>query len=97
MNTLTRFARESNEALRAGQRRNVVAPDRMRSRIARHAQVLALVQAILVLGVKRRTAPDYLEDVAHALVIIDQQRAGRGAHENFNTCATRQPLELRQR
>ena len=52
VNTLARFAREPNEALCAGQRCDVVTPDRMRSWITGHTQVLALVQAILVLGVK---------------------------------------------
>jgi hypothetical protein len=89
MNTLAGLAREPNETLRAGQRRNVVAPDRMRSRIARHTQMLALVQTILIFGVKRGAAPDHLKDVAHALVILNQQRACRGAHEHFDPRATR--------
>src|SRR5262245_1994795 len=34
MDALAGLARESNKALRAGERRNIVAPDRMRARIA---------------------------------------------------------------
>src|SRR5206468_11825426 len=67
MDTLAGLAREANEALRAGQRRYIVAPDRMRARIAVHTQVLALIESVLVLGVKGGAAPDDFEDVAHAL------------------------------
>src|SRR5262245_61478097 len=97
MDALAGLAREANETLRAGQRSHVVAPDRMRARIARHAQVLALIEPVLVFGVKRGAAPNDLEDVAHTLVVLDQQRARGRAHEYLHASAARQPFELRQR
>ena len=96
VHALAGLAREPHQALRALQRRDLVAPDRMRARIALDAQVLALVEAVFVLGMERRAAPDHLEDVAHALVVLDQERAGRRAHEHLDAGAARQPLELRQ-
>src|SRR5215510_3368848 len=96
VDTLAGLACEADEALRAGQRRHIVAPDRMRARIALHTQMLARIQSVLILGVERGTTPDDLEDVAHALVILDQQRARRRAHEHLHAGTARQPFELRQ-
>jgi hypothetical protein len=48
----------------------------MRTRVAGDLVVLALAQAILVLRVKRRPAADALEDFAHAVIVLDQQRTG---------------------
>ena len=52
--------------------------------------------AVLVLGMERGAAADRLEDRAHALVVLDQQRAGRRAHEHLDAGSARQPLELAQ-
>src|SRR5262245_8278021 len=87
MDALTGLVRESDKALRAGQRRHIIAPDRMRARIALHTQVLALAQSVLILGVERGTAPDDPEDIAYAIVVLNQQRAGRRAHEYLHTRA----------
>ena len=65
----------------------------MRARIALDAQVHALAQAVFVLGMERGAAADDLEDVAHAVVVLDQQRAGRGAHEHLDAAGARQPLQ----
>ncbi len=77
VNPLAGFMSEFDEALGRHQRRGLVAPHRMRTRIAFDAQVLAIVEAILVLGMKGGAAPDHLENPPQAFVILDQQRAGR--------------------
>ena len=94
MHALAGLAREPDQALRAHQRGGRVAPDRMRARIALDAQVHALAQPVLVLGMERGAAADRLEHLAHAVVVLDQQRAGRGAHEHLDAGSARQPLEL---
>ena len=48
----------------------------MRARIALDAQSLAIVEAVFVLGVERRTAADRLEDFSQAVVVFDQERTG---------------------
>ena len=56
VNAFSGFVRELDQPLRRQQRRGLVAPHRMRARIALDAQRLALVEAILVLGMKRGAA-----------------------------------------
>ncbi len=96
VHALAGLAREPHQALRASQCRRFVAPDRMRARIALDAQVLALVEAVFVLGMERGAPADRLEDVAHAVVVLDQQRAGGGAHEHLHAGTSGQALELGQ-
>jgi hypothetical protein len=45
---------------------------------------------------KRGAPSDRFEDVAHALVVLDQQRAGGRAHEHLHPRTSRQALELGQ-
>ena len=96
VHALAGLAREPHQPLRALQRRDLVAPDRVRARIALDAEMLALVEPVFVLGMERGAAADHLEDVAHAIVVLDQQRAGRGAHEHLDAGAAGQPFELGQ-
>ena len=78
------LAGKRDQPLRAHQRRLGVAPDRMRARIALDAQIHALAQPVLVLGMEGGAAADGLEHRAHAGVVLDQQRAGGGAHEHLH-------------
>ena len=94
MHLRARLARKANEPLGRAQSRDLVAPDRMRGGIAGDAQGLALVQARLVLAVERGAAAGLLEDRQHALVVGDQEAAGRGAHEHLDPRRARQPLEF---
>ena len=71
---------ERNQTLRAHQRGGGIAPDWVRARIALDAQVHALAQAIFVLGMEGGAAADVLQHRAHAIVVLDQQRAGGGTH-----------------
>ena len=93
MHALAGLARQPDEPLRAAECGNFIAPDRMRARIALDAQVLALVEPVLVLGMERGAPPDHGENVAHALVVLDQERAGGGAHEHLDPGASGQALE----
>ena len=68
----------------------------MRTRIALDAQALALVETVLVLGMKRGAAPDHLKDPAQAFVVLDQQRAGRRADEHLDAGAAGRAFQLRQ-
>ncbi len=78
------LARDSHEALRRLQGRDLVAPDRMRGRIIGDAQRLTLVQPIFVLRMKGGAPLRMGEDGRDARVVFDKQRPGRGAHENLD-------------
>jgi hypothetical protein len=88
------LARQPHQPLRRRECGELVAPDRMRARIAFDAQILALVEPGFVFGMERGAAPDGLEDVAHALVVGDQQRPSRGAHEYLDSGRAGQALQL---
>src|SRR3954464_6956979 len=60
------------------------------------AQMLACIEAILVLGMECGAAADHLEDPAQAFVVLDQQRAGGGADEHLYAGATGRALQLGQ-
>ena len=78
-----RLAGDARPAARvAAQRRDLVAPDRMRGRIAGDAQAEPLAQPVLVLGVEGGAAARVPQDRGDALVVLDQQVAGR---EPMNT------------
>ena len=96
MNAFSGFMREFDEALGRRQRRGLVAPNRMRARIAIYAQVFAVVEAILVLGMKRGTTPDHFKNPSQAFVILDQQRAGRRTDEYLDAGTAGRPLQFRQ-
>ena len=94
MHLRARLAGEADEALGRAQRGDLVAPDRMRRRVAGDAQRLALVEPRLVLAVEGGAAAGLLQDRQHARVVGDQQAAGRGAHEHLDARRAGQPLEL---
>ena len=96
MDALSGLVREIDQPLRRHQRRGLVAPHRMRARIALDAQRLALVEAVFVLGMKRGAAPDHLENPPQAFVVLDQQRAGGGADEHLDAGAARRAFQFRQ-
>ena len=86
--------RDRDQPLGRAQRRDLVAPDRMRRRIALDAQAGALAQPELVLGVEGGAAARVPQDRGHAVIVLDQQVAGRRAHEHLYAGSPRQPLEL---
>ena len=61
MHALAGFARQPHQPLRADQRRLRIPPHRMRPRVALHAQMLALAQAVFVLGMEGGAAADGFE------------------------------------
>ena len=94
MHLRARLAGKANEPLGRAQSRDLVAPDRMRGRIARDPQGLALIQARLVLAVERRAAAGLLENRQHALIVSDQETPGRGAHEHLDPRRAGQPFKF---
>ena len=96
MNPLSSLAGEIDQPLRRQQRGGLVAPHRMRARIALDAQSLAIVETVLVLGVKRRTAADHLEDFSQTVVILDQQRTGGRSDEHLDAGAAGRAFQFRQ-
>jgi len=96
VNPLAGFMGQRDQPLRRHQCRGLVAPHRMRARIAFDAQILAVVEAVFVLGVKRGTAPDHLENPPQAFVVLDQERAGGRADEHLDPGAARRTLQFRQ-
>ena len=80
----------------ASQRRGLVAPHRMRTRIALDAQALAIVEAVFVLGMKRGAAFDHLKNPPQAFVILHQQRAGGRADEHLDAGAAGRAFQFRQ-
>ena len=89
------LARQIDQPLCRDQRRGLVAPHRMRTRVALDAERLALVEAVFVLGMEGGAAADHLENTAQALVVLDQQRAGGGADEHLDAGAAFGALQLR--
>ena len=67
----------------------------MRARIALDAQILPLAQHRLVLGMERGAAAGAAQDLGDALVVLDEERAGGGAHEHLDAGGARQALQLR--
>ena len=57
-------------------------------------RTFAVAQHRLVLGMERGAAARAAEDVGDALIVLDQQRAGRGAHEHLDAGGARQALQL---
>ena len=96
VNALSGFMGEIDQTLGRHQRGGLVAPHRMRTRIAFDAQILALVETVLVLGVKRGAAPDHLKNPPQAFVILDQQRAGGRADEHLDAGAAGRAFQFRQ-
>ena len=96
VDALSGLARQIDQPLRRHQRRGLVAPHRMRARIALDAQRLALVEAIFVLGMKGGAATDHLENPPQAFVVLDQQRAGGGTDEHLDAGATGRAFQFRQ-
>ena len=72
VDALAGLVRELYQPLGRQQRRGLVAPDRMRARIALDALAFAVVEAVFVLGMKRGAALYHLKDPAQAFVILDQ-------------------------
>ena len=93
VDALAGLARKLDEPLRAHQRGGGVAPHRMRTGIALDAQVHALAQPVFVLGMKRGAAANGLEHRANAVVVLDQERAGRRAHEHLDAAGAGKPFE----
>ena len=96
VDALAGLAREIDQPLGRHQRRGLVAPHRMRARIALDAERLALVEAVFVLGMKRGAAPDHLENSPQAFVVLDQQRTGGGADEHLHAGAAGRAFQFRQ-
>ena len=96
VDALAGFAGEPDQALRAHQCRGGVTPHRVRTGIALDPQVHALAQPVFVLGMECSAAADRLQDLAHALVVLDQERAGRGAHEHLDTAGAGKPFQDRE-
>ncbi len=72
VNSFPGFMGELDQTLRRHQRRGLVAPHRMRTRIALDAQALAVIETIFVLGMKRGAAADHLEYPPQAFVVLHQ-------------------------
>ena len=68
----------------------------MRAGIALDPQVHALAQPVFVLGVERGAAANRLQNIANALVVLDQERAGRRAHEHLDAAGAGKPLQGRE-
>ena len=96
VDALAGFARELDQPLRRHQRGGLVAPHWMRARIILDPQRFALVESIFVLGVERGAATDHLKDFSQAVVILDQQRAGRRSDEHLDAGAAGCAFQLRQ-
>ncbi len=96
VDALAGLAGEANQSLRAHQRRSGVAPHRMRAGIALDPQVHALAQPVFVLGVECGAAANRLQNIANALVVLNQERARRRAHEHLDAAGAGKPLQGRE-
>ena len=83
-----------HQPLGAAQCRDLVAPDRMRRRVAGDAFAKPFAQAEFVLGMEGGAAARVPQDRGDAFIVLDQQVAGRRAHEHLDAGRARQPFEL---
>ena len=93
VDTRARLMGDAHEPLGRLQRGFGRTPDRVRGRIARHPQPLALPQHRLVLGMEGGAPARALQDLGHAGIVLDEQRPGGGAHEHLDPGRPRQPFE----
>src|ERR1700704_4185105 len=68
----------------------------MRARIALDAQMLAFVETVLILGMKRGAAADHLENAPQAFIVLDQQCTRGGADEHLSAGTAWRAFQLRQ-
>ena len=94
MDARPRRPRDRDQPPGAAQRRLHVAPQVVARRVARHAQRLALGEPRLVLGMEGGAPARAAEDRGDTLVVGDEQRPGRGAHEHLDAGGARQALQL---
>ena len=66
------LARDAHQALGAAQGGDLVAPNRMRGRVALDAFAEPLAQPEFVLGMESRTAARIPQDRGNAFIILDQ-------------------------
>jgi hypothetical protein len=62
VNAFSGFMGELDQTLGGHQRSGLVAPHRVRARIAYDAQIFSIVEPVLVLGVKSGATPDHLKN-----------------------------------
>ena len=85
---------DADQPLGGGQRRRLVAPDRVRRRVAGKALTEPGAQTVLVLGMEGSAAPRAGQDGGHARIVLDQKVAGRRSHEDLDARRPGQPLQL---
>src|SRR5580693_7467341 len=88
------FARDAQETLSRTQRHGRVAPNGMRGGVVWHPQILALVEAKLVLAVEGRAPSGLAKNRGNSGILRDEERTGRRAHEHLDSSGARQAFEL---
>ena len=86
---------QPHEALRRDHGGFLVAPDGMAAGVAVNALVETGSQARLVLGVERRAAAGLGDDAGQRRLVVDQQIAGRGPHEDLHAGRAFEAFQLR--
>ncbi len=84
---------EPHQALGRGERRLRVAPLAVAGRIALALELDALLQPRFVLGMKGGAPADRGKNTRQGFLVVDQEVAGRGAHEHFDAGGARLALE----
>ena len=91
------LARQRQDALRRQRRRLDIAQVRMLPGAgSRVEQRIARVQPVFVLGMDGGAPVAAGQDTAQGLVVGNQQRSGRAAHEDLDTGTARQPFQRAQ-
>src|SRR3984893_2174623 len=88
------FPRDAQEAFGRTQRHGLVAPDGMRGGIVGRLQILALVEAKLILAVESRAPSGLAKDGGDSGIVRDEERTGRRPHEHLDSSGARQAFEL---
>src|ERR1700730_15461064 len=88
------FPRDAQETLGRAQRHGRVAPIGMRGGVAWHQQILALVEAKLILAVESRAPSGLAKDGGDSGIVRDEERTCRRSHEHLDSSGARQAFEL---
>ena len=96
MDALAGLARQAHQAFGRQDRRLGIAHHRVAGPIAVDGQAAAFLQPVFILGMEGGAAVDRVQHALDALIILDQKRAGGGAHEHFHAAASQHALHLGQ-
>ncbi len=96
MDALAGLASETQQASSRTDGRLDIAHNNMALPVTGHGQAAPFFEAVFVFGVEGRAALDRAQDGFDTFIILDQEVACRGAHEDFHATAAEHLFHLGQ-